>query len=238
MTKMLLFGTGTLDGELTLNIDGDKVIYLLCLWDGEGDAMVQVDFSDGISKDHLKETRKYIQKMLVDEMEESYFGISWGRVEFLLKKNKSIDLIIYLHERPEYGEDENYLRVCLDESTVLQLFDFLEAFEPADEGNNNEVDEMEIPLTYMVGVFKEGKQLMELGLGMSAVVEFYDKVQSGIKGTISIERPFSYNVDVTIAGRDLLEFIETAYPTKLAIAKEIISGNESEIYTLVGYDMS
>ena len=26
MTKMLLFGTGTLDGELTLNLDEDKVL--------------------------------------------------------------------------------------------------------------------------------------------------------------------------------------------------------------------
>ena len=122
----------------------------------------------------------------------------------------------------------NYHKICKLSNRICREYG-LEESMPTGQKAKSYKENME---------YKRGKQLMELGLGMSAVVEFYDKVQSGIKGTISIERPFGYNVDVTIAGRDLLEFIETAYPTKLTIAKEIISGNETALYTLVGYDMS
>lgn len=235
MGQTLEFRSGTLDGEISIELSEDIGKYSFRLWDGDGDAMVQLDFSEPICKEVVHETGQYIHKMLCSEMSEPYFGMSWGRVEFLLKNDKSIDLIAYLCQRDEYEEDASYLRIYLEESIVSDIETFLMSVDKADTDHEYEDD---IPLTYSVGVFRNNQQVLELGLGSEAVNAFYDKALSGIEGAVSLKRFWGYNINVTIKGSDLLTFIKKEYPAKEQTASEIISGKESETFTIIGCDLS
>lgn len=87
-----------------------------------------------------------------------------------------------------------------------------------------------------VGVYKDKKMVLYLDVGVEGVYKFFQLATDGIEGAISVDKSFSYNVDVTILGFDLLKFISKEYHSKIEWAKEKLRDNEQ--YTIVCYDMS
>lgn len=87
-----------------------------------------------------------------------------------------------------------------------------------------------------IGVYKDKTFILGLDSGMQGVSKFYKLANDGIVGARTVEKSFSYNVDVTIAGSDLLIFIDKEYPAKMQSAKEIIA--LEDLYTIICYDMS
>ena len=127
-----MLATNTLDGALTIRKNDDsELTYALELSDGEGDAMVSVDFTETLDRTFFTETYLQLNSLLEGTMKTEYMGISWGRIEFLLQnggKAPSADTIIYLEEREEYAGDGSYLRIQLDRETLVDLCQFFKGY--------------------------------------------------------------------------------------------------------------
>ena len=70
----------------------------------------------------------------------------------------------------------------------------------------------ELTLTYEVTVHCNGKRVLHLGTGMSAVFRFCDIVEAGIPGASKIENLWGYNYLVTLPGDSLRALLEKHYP--------------------------
>ncbi len=88
-----------------------------------------------------------------------------------------------------------------------------------------------------VYVVRDGNHIVSLGTGTTDVIDFYNLAKKGIDGAVKTEFSFSCNVDVTITGEKLLEFIKKEYPDVYEKALKNIENNES-MYTIICYDLS
>lgn len=102
-------------------------------------------------------------------------------------------------------------------------------------GKQYEEDEFEF-VSCDVGVYKDDKCLIGLGIGTSSVGRFHDLAKAGIDGAIKTEFSYYMNVDVTMRGDKLIDFLKVEYPGSVERAEKLLDLQEE--YTIVCYDMS
>ena len=83
---------------------------------------------------------------------------------------------------------------------------------------------------------KDKKRICTLGAGMLAVIDFYELARAGIPGAMDTDFSFNANVDVTIRGKELRDFLQEHYPDWRGKCRERIE--DAEEYLIVCYDIS
>lgn len=136
------FSDGALDGEINFFSDEkqEEFEYRFQLWDGAGDAMVNMDFKEEISYRQLEKTYEWLEDLLSGKREIGIDGIGWGRLDFMLQDEEMqvVDMIAFLKVADVYDGGGTYLRMELYGESVEEFRECLGRICKKEENSDTE----------------------------------------------------------------------------------------------------